>query len=161
MLDPRLQRGDYLPGNCTISFHRAMLTIVMTTATDTVIIEWFSRYADAFQTLEPRATLQYLHVPCTFIDTSGVRVMCSADEVEAFLAKVMLGLSRRGFVRSELTGAIVRLMNQTTALLTVRRVRYEATGQQLETVGETYTLHRSDDGWKIVVAIVHDSTATL
>jgi|HubBroStandDraft_6_1064221.scaffolds.fasta_scaffold693621_2 hypothetical protein len=34
--------------------------------------------------------------------------------------------------------------------------RYRIDGQELESIGVTYLLHRSDTGWKIVVVVLHD-----
>jgi hypothetical protein len=40
-------------------------------------------------------------------------------------------------------------------------VRYNTDGQELERLGETYTLRRTEDGWKIVVAMMHNPEAVL
>jgi hypothetical protein len=51
------------------------------------------------------------------------------------------GLKAHSYARSELTDL---------------RVRYTSDGQELERLVETYTLQRAEDGWKIVVAMIHD-----
>jgi hypothetical protein len=40
-------------------------------------------------------------------------------------------------------------------------VRFNTNGQELERLGETYTLRKVDNDWKIVVAMVHDPGAIL
>jgi uncharacterized protein (DUF1330 family) len=121
------------------------------------IVQSFKAYLETFQTLDPGATRQYLHVPCIFIGDGGVRVMSSAAEAEAFLAAVMRDLQTRGYGRSEVTQLHVRAMSDCSALVSVGRVRVTTTGQEMERLGETYTLRKIGDDWKIVVAMVHDA----
>jgi hypothetical protein len=68
----------------------------------------------------------------------------------------MEGLKARSYARSELTDLHVQEMSENTAFVSVSRVRYTSDGQELERLGETYTLWRTDDGWKIAVAMIHD-----
>ena len=46
-------------------------------------------------------------------------------------------------------------------LVSVSRVRYATDGRELERLGETYTLHRTEGGWKIAVAMIHDPDTIL
>jgi uncharacterized protein (DUF1330 family)/ketosteroid isomerase-like protein len=121
----------------------------------------FRRYVETFQTLDATATLRHLHLPCMFIDPRGVRVMSSEREAEELLTMVMRDLRTRGYARSEITELHVHLMNDRTALLSVSRVRYTSSGEEMERLGETYALRNLDDDWKIVVAMVHDPGAVL
>lgn len=75
-----------------------------------------------------------------FISPLGVRVMATAADVEALFEQVMDGLKVRRDARSELTGLHVRQMSENAALVSVSRVRYKTDGQELERLGETYTL---------------------
>jgi len=52
-------------------------------------------------------------------------------------------------------------MSENTAFVSVRRVRYKTDGQKLERLGETYTLRKTEDGWKIAVAMMHDPDTLL
>jgi ketosteroid isomerase-like protein len=52
-------------------------------------------------------------------------------------------------------------MGEDIALLSVNRVRYRTDGQELERLGETYTFRKTADGWKIVVATMHDPDTVL
>ena len=125
------------------------------------ITRTFNNYLHAFQTLDPHATLSYFHLPCMFIPPQGVIVLLSAPEVEALLTQVLEGLKARGYARSELLDLHVNQMSGNTALVTVSRVRYATDGRELERFGETYTLRRIEDGWKIAVAMIHDSDVVL
>jgi ketosteroid isomerase-like protein len=135
-------------------------SIVMSTQVDTVARS-FAQYAAAFQTLDAAAVLAYLHVPCMFIDNSGVRVLDDREEITAFMARLMGDLKSRGFHHSVMTRSDIHVLSENTALVSVSRTRYTTTGQEMHRAGETYTLRRADEGWAIVVAVVHDAAATV
>jgi Domain of unknown function (DUF4440) len=125
------------------------------------VTQTFTNYIDTFQTLDPRPTLPYFHVPCMFIPPEGVRLLATAADVEAFLTEVMEGLKSRGYARSELMDLHAKQMSGNTALVSVSRVRYAADGRELERFGETYALRRTEGGWKITVAMIHDPDTVL
>src|SRR5262245_48012836 len=97
----------------------------------------FSEYVAAFQTLDPRAALPFLHVPCVFMSAQGMRVMASSSDIETFFGQVMQGLRARDYARSSLIGLHVRQMSDGAALVSAGRVRYRADGEELERLGET------------------------
>jgi ketosteroid isomerase-like protein len=125
------------------------------------IIQTFTNYTRAFQTLDPRAALPYFHVPCMFIPVQRVRVLAAAADVEALLTQVMEALKARSYARSELTHLHVKQMSVTSALVSVSRVRQATDGRQLERLGETYTLRKAEGDWKIAVAMIHDPDTVL
>jgi ketosteroid isomerase-like protein len=125
------------------------------------ITQTFTNYIETFQRLDPHATLPYFHVPCIFMPPQGVRLLATAADVEALLTQVMAGLKTRGYARSELLDLHIKQMSENTALVSVSRVRYATDGRELERLGETYTLRRTDAGWKIVVAMIHDPDCVL
>jgi NTF2-like protein (DUF6841) len=125
------------------------------------ITQTFTNYVQRFQTLDPHATLPYFHVPFMFITPQGVRVLATAADVEALLTQVMEGLKARSYARSELMDLHVKQMSGNIALVSVSRVRYTTDGEELERLGETYTLRRTEGPWKIAVAMIHDPDTTL
>ena len=131
------------------------------TAAAATITRAFKRYVDTFQSLDPKATRRYLHVPSLVLDARGPHVLSSAAEAEAFLTKVMDDLAARGYAFSDIAESYVHVLSETTALVSVSRVRRSAAGGELERLGETYTLRRTGDDWTIVVAVVHDADGVL
>jgi ketosteroid isomerase-like protein len=125
------------------------------------ITQAFTNYIQAFQTLDPNATIPYFHVPCMFIPPQGVRVLATAADVEALFTQVMEDLKSRSYARSALLNLHVNQMSDNTALVTVSRARYATDGRELERFGETYTLRRIEGGWKIAVAMIHDPDIVL
>jgi ketosteroid isomerase-like protein len=126
------------------------------TENEEVITQTYTNYVQAFQTLNARAVHSYCHVPCMLISPQGVRVMTTSTEIEALFARLLEDLKARSYARSEVTDLYVRQMSETIAFLSVSRVRYKTDGQELERLGETYTFRKTPDGWKIVVATMHD-----
>jgi ketosteroid isomerase-like protein len=120
------------------------------------ITKTFTGYVQAFQTLNPPTVLPYCHAPCLLISPQGVRLMETPAEVEALFARMFEGLQARRYARSEVTDPHVNQVSEHIAFVSVSRVRYATDGQELERLGETYTFRKTDDGWKIVVATVHD-----
>jgi hypothetical protein len=96
-----------------------------------------------------------------FIPPQGVRVLATAADVEALLTQVMEGLKARSFARSELMHRHVKQMSGNTALVSVSRVRYAMDGRELERLGETYALRKTEGDWKIAVAMIHDPDTVL
>jgi ketosteroid isomerase-like protein len=125
------------------------------------ITQTFTNYVQTFQRLDPHATLSYFHIPCMFIPPRGVPVLATPADVEALLTQVMEGLKARNYARSELTELHAHQMSENTALVSVSRVRYTTDGEELERLGETYTLRRTEGAWKIAVAMIHDPDTTL
>jgi hypothetical protein len=102
--------------------------------------ESFRRYVEAFRTLDPRAALRHLHIPFIFVDDRGARLLLSATEAEALLTIVMDALRIRGYARSDIGELHVYPLNRHAAIISVNRIRYTTAGEELERVGETYTL---------------------
>ena len=128
---------------------------------EAAIVETFRNYVQSFQSLEPRALVPYFQLPCLFISDQGVRVMANAGELQAFIAQLMENLKGRGFARSEVADMRVSRMSENIALVSVRRIRHKVDGSELERLGETYTLRKIDDGWKLSAAMVHDPDVIL
>ena len=123
---------------------------------EVTVTQTYTDYVQAFHTLDPQAILPYCHVPCMFMPPQGVRVMTTPAGLEAFLARMMAGFKARGYARSEITHLQMKQMSDHVAFLSVSTVGYTTDGQELERLGETYILRKTYDGWKIVVATVHD-----
>ena len=120
------------------------------------IAQTFTDYIQTFQTLTPKAIVPYFHTPCMLISAPGVVVLTNPSDIEMLVGRRMGDLKARGYGRSELTDIQISQISETAACVSVNRVRYKTDGQELERLGETYTLRKSDGAWKIVVATIHD-----
>ncbi|HYJ13972.1 MAG TPA: nuclear transport factor 2 family protein [Candidatus Limnocylindria bacterium] len=126
-----------------------------------MVTQVFRDYVESFRSLKPDGVVPYCDAPCLFISAQGTRMMKDTGEVTAFIAQLMEGLKARGFTRSELSELKVNQMSAHIAVVSVKRIRYKADGQELERLGETYVLRKNAESWKIVMAMTHDADRVL
>jgi hypothetical protein len=115
----------------------------------------------AFSDTDLPRWLSYFHSSYLIMAPQGVIAPASESEALALLRPHIDSLQARGYARSELNGATVKLLSKTTALAAVEWIRRKADEEELERVGATYALFKSDDGWKIVMVTVHPPAALL
>ena len=117
----------------------------------------FRHYAQAFQSLNPKAVAQYFNQPSLMITPQGVLAFITAADVEQAYARVMAELPARGYSRTEFSPLVERRLGEDLAVVTGRGVWKTATGDELSHFGLTYTLHRSSETWHIVIAAILES----
>lgn len=129
------------------------------------IIRAYRDYIEAFQSLDPKAVLPYYQVPFTSLSDREVRISNSPGEIEKSFAGFMDILRKNHYARTEIINLYARRMSKGLALVSVNLERYAKDGKQLGGPGKiytyTYTLRKTDDNWKIVSAMAHDSAAIL
>src|SRR5690242_8876113 len=121
------------------------------------VIQVLTDYYTAFSTLNVQAFLPYLHEPSMLIGPHGIVAAPTHAVLAAAFAPAIESLRTRGFGRSELSVRLSKMLSATAALVTGVAIRYKADGQELERVGVTYVLHKTDAGWKIAVLVLHDA----
>jgi len=114
-------------------------------------------YYAAFSTLNIQAILPYFHQPALLIGPPGVIALPTPAAILPIFTPVMQNLRARGYGRSELDQRKVKLLSAKSALASGIAVRYKSDGQELERVGITYMLHKTDDAWKFAAMILHDA----
>jgi len=114
-------------------------------------------YYAAFSTLNIEAILPYFHQPALLIGPPGVIALPTPAAVLPIFTPVMQNLRARGYGRSELDQRKVKLLSAKSALASGIAVRYKPDGQDVECVGITYILHKTDDSWKFAVMVLHDA----
>jgi ketosteroid isomerase-like protein len=119
-------------------------------------------YAHAFHNFDGQHVLPYYHEPLMLIGGTGVRVIATRAETEAWMNSFWARLKERGFTRaSKFSPLHIKQVSASAAVARVRFVRYDAGGQELERIGATYVLHKTGAGWKIVVIVTHDPDGVL
>jgi ketosteroid isomerase-like protein len=116
-------------------------------------------YYTAFSSLDADAVAPFFHLPCIFISPLGVDAAPTQNDVKDVFRIIAEGLGQRAYKRSELTALQVKRMSDSAALATGVAVRYKVDGDELERVGVTYLLHKTDERWTIAVTVVHDAGA--
>jgi hypothetical protein len=117
-------------------------------------------YYRAFSTLNVQAILPYFNEPSLLVGPQGVIPIPNHAALVAVFGPVMEGLRAKGYDRSEFELGCAKSLSSSAALIGGVAVRYNADGQQLERVGITYLLHKTESGWKFATVILHDPNAS-
>jgi hypothetical protein len=113
-------------------------------------------YYRDFSTLNVQAILPYFNEPSLLVGPQGVIPIPNHAALAAVFGPVMEGLRASGYGRSELELSYIKSLSSSAVLVGGVAVRYKIDGQELDRVGITYVLHKSDDGWKFATLILHD-----
>ena len=119
------------------------------------IKQFYARYLHTFHTGEAQAMVPFYCAPCLFIADQGVTLLSSEAEIEKLFAQIIQDLKGRNYGRSEVTNMQIKELTDRIALLSGLAVRYTKTGEELERLGATYTLRKTDDHWQIVSVVAH------
>lgn len=123
------------------------------------MVDVFTSYAQAFETLEPASILSYYHEPCLFIAPQGVLAFPSRAELGPFFGGLMAGLRRDGYTGSRFTKLKGLVLSETLAIVNGTGVWMKG-DTELRRFGFTYSFQRTDE-WRIVVAAIHDPNKDL
>jgi len=123
---------------------------------DETVNQVIADYYRDFSTLNVRAILPYFNEPSLLVGPQGVIPLLDRAALVAVFGPVMEGLRAKGYGRSELELGYVKSLSSSAALIGGAAVRYKTDGQQLERVGITYVLHKTESGWKFATVILHD-----
>ena len=111
----------------------------------------FRDYNDVFSRGDLSAIGQHCNVPFVVISSQGVEVLTTMSEIEGFYGGILRNLRERGYSHSIRSELHVKLLEQTTALASGVFVRHKTDGSELETLGVTYVLRKTEGEWKIAV----------
>jgi ketosteroid isomerase-like protein len=121
----------------------------------TAVDQALSEESDAFGRGDLSAFVQHFDVPFVRISSQGVKVLPTMSEIEAFYGGVLRDLRERGYSHSTRSELHVKLLEQTIALVSAVFVRHKTDGSELETIGVTYVVRKTEGEWKIVVLTRH------
>jgi ketosteroid isomerase-like protein len=119
-------------------------------------LEAFRRYTEAFQALDARAVAQHFHEPAFFITPRDVLALPTLEAVEQAYARVMADMPP-DYARTEFSPLSEHRLSDDLAMVSGGGVWKNAANEDLMPFGMTYTLRRSGDTWRIVVATIHAS----
>ena len=121
----------------------------------------FMRYVEVFERLDPQAIASYYNEPALLISPQGIASLPTSAYVEQFFDSVMADLKAQGYARSEFPRLAEHYLSNELALVSGVGVWKKASGEQLRRFGLTYTLRRTLQSWRIVVATIHDENSAL
>ena len=121
---------------------------------DSGVLEAFGRYTQAFQALDARAVARHFHEPAFFITPKEVVSLPTLEAVEQTYARVMADMPP-DYVRTEFSPLAEHRLSDDLAMVSGCGVWKNAANEDLMPFGMTYTLRRSGQSWRIVVAAIH------
>jgi ketosteroid isomerase-like protein len=116
----------------------------------------FKLYTQAFGALDARAVARHFHEPALLVTPKDVIPLSTAAEVEQTYARIM-GEMPRDYTRTEFRGLSERRLGDDLALVTGNGSWKNASNDDIMPFGMTYTLRRTADTWRIVVAVIHQA----
>ena len=117
-------------------------------------LEAFRRYTQAFQSLDARAVAEHFFEPALFITPRDVLALPTLDAVEQAYARVMADMPPN-YARTEFSPLSEHRLSDELVMVSGGGVWKDAANEDLMPFGMTYTLRRSGQVWRIVVAAVH------
>jgi ketosteroid isomerase-like protein len=122
-------------------------------------LDTFRSYAEAFQSLDPKAAARHFHEPALLITPYEVVALRTIVEVEQAYARIMAGLPAQGYAGTKFSALDAWRPSDDLALVTGAGVWKRATGEEFAPFGMTYTLRRTAGTWRIVVATIYPQTS--
>ena len=118
------------------------------------VLEAFGRYTQAFQALDAQAVAQHFHEPALFITPKEIISLPTVQAVEQAYARVMADMPP-DYVRTEFSPLSEHRLSDDLAMVSGSGAWKNAANDDLMPFGMTYTLRRSGQTWRIVVAAIH------
>ena len=118
------------------------------------VVDAFERYTQAFQALDAGAAAQHFDEPALFIAPKGVHALLTRRDVEQWYAQVMAELPP-DYARTEFGPLSVHRLGDDLAMVSGNGAWKNAADKSLMPFGMTYTLRRTGQTWRIVVAAIH------
>jgi hypothetical protein len=120
-----------------------------------------TEYVGTYASLDAHRVAANFDEPFTHVAGSGSQVLRTHDEAEAWLRPFFVRLKERGYGHSTCMPMAVKALDDGLVVATCRAVRFKSDGSELETVGATYLLRRTAQGWRIAVIASHPATTVL
>ena len=120
--------------------------------------EAFWSYTRAFQSQDVRAIAAHFNEPALMITPRGVHALPDRAAVEQLYASVIAEMPKK-YARTEFERLDERRLGDVLTELNGSGTWVDTSGQKFMPFGMTYTLLRTDQGWRIVTAIIHAADA--
>ena len=120
-----------------------------------------NEYRDSYISLDAHRIATHFNEPCMFVTAASTNAFATRAEVQAWLTPALLRLRERGYGRSEWAPLRVKALGSGVVIASARAIRYKPDGSELETLGATYLLRSTNDGWRIAVVTLHPASMAL
>ena len=122
--------------------------------------DWFAGYLHAFTSLargeraDPEALLDFYGVPLVMLSEERCSTLMDRSAVIGAVQSLVDGLRRMDYAGSIVHRLDVRPLNTRAALVDGMFSRYDRKGGELERLGATYLVAKTDDGWRFASIVV-------
>jgi hypothetical protein len=123
-------------------------------------IDTFWSYTRAFQALDAKAVATFFHEPAMMITARGVLALPNTWAVEHAYADIMDQLRGGLYASTEFSSVSERVLSDELVELAGNGTWVDREGRRYMPFGFTYTLRRTELGYRIVVALVHAPRTT-
>ena len=120
-----------------------------------------NEYLEYVATLDPHRASAHFNEPFMLVTTTNTNALATRADVETWLKPGYSQLKARGYARSDWALLKVKALASGVVIASTRFVRYKTDGSELETLGATYPLRNTNDGWRSVVLTPHPASAAL
>jgi len=120
--------------------------------------EFMQDYCAAFRPGNAQQVAQFYQAPLLLVLDGTQRVLGSHAELISVFDNLLRGLAQRDFQLSKIDRFESHAVAAHTYFVSAAMTRYRIDNTVLEHIGATYTLLRTDSGFKIIAAVAHDAS---
>ena len=125
---------------------------------DKSIEQFFHDYSAAFEAAEGLRIAEFYHVPCMTIRVDGsFHEFRTADDIAEFFGQFARAYIGEGMRSGRPQSLETNVLGSGSAMATIEWALKRENGSTIRTWWQTYNLKKTDTGWKILLATMHQS----
>lgn len=124
-------------------------------------LAFMNDYVASFKHLDVRRTAKHFNEPLAVVAGSGVTVLSTQADVATWYQPLFAELANRNYGGSEWAQLRLKALSDGVVIASARAIRRRVDGSELETVGATYLLRNTSQGWRIAVISPHPASMAL
>jgi hypothetical protein len=117
--------------------------------------DYFTRYAAAFDAMDPEAVASFYHAPCLLVRSGSAVVLASAEAVLANMRALVAAYRSRGYERATFSDLEVVFLDRDIALVSVPWTIHLRGSAAAESFRNTYQLAELGGRAAILVSTLH------
>jgi hypothetical protein len=116
----------------------------------------FDEYRNGFMADRSDLVARRIRIPWLRLQPAGPVTISRDSEVKTWFENTLRPLLADGYERSEWPILRTCVLNESTAIISGKYIRYRKNGSVIGEYGTSYLFAKSDAGWQIVSTIPHD-----
>jgi len=122
---------------------------------------YFNNYMRDLNENGLRGITSYYNEPSMVISPTGVTVLKSNKEVVDLFQPMLDEFDKQDYDRMEVVELNTKVLNDTTAIVSNKVIRYKKDGSEFNRASGTYILHKNSQGWKIASLLMMDADSVI